>query len=317
VNTPTANQSPSLDEFKRRDAESYDDVAGEFHALTNRYTTPIANALLDLAKLKPGMRILDIGCGTGVLSLNAALNVPGLKDICGVDLSTGMLDEARKLATEQRVADRIRYLEGDAERLDFPDGSFDAVVSLYALRHFPHPDRALAEMHRVCRPGGVTVVGVGSGPPLLSAGFFSRGFERVHDVLLGMRGLRPLTATAFLDGLIDEHLGHATKEEDAAWTHGATRFDASVSALMNSSGFTGIDVQWFGQSAQIASNEDFWRLQVTLSSRARKRYADSSVEKRTALRNAFDAQCKAHTQRGGLMIYRSGALVTRGIRPNS
>ena len=71
----------------------------------------------------------------------------------------------------------------DAERLEFSDGSFDVVLSLYALLHFHEPLVALREMHRVLRPGGRIVIGVGRGPSLLSWNAVIEGVKRMRDLV--------------------------------------------------------------------------------------------------------------------------------------
>jgi len=304
-------------QFKAGDAASYDPVVETFEALTQQYTALIAGNLLRLVTLRPGMRVLDVGCGTGVLAAQLAEQRRDLGRICGVDLSTGMLETARRLAAERGLGGAIEFVQGDAEHLGFEDASFDAVVSLYALRHFPDPAQAIREMRRVCRPGGQVVVGVGSGAPLLSPDFVRRQLERLADAAGSAIRPRPLEATGFLDRLVDEQLGTPDTALDAAWTHGRTRFDSPVAALMREADFRAVRVSWAGQSARIASSDDFWRLQITLSTRARKRYAQSTPEQQRRLREAFDLRCAEHRARGGRMIYRSGALLTRGVRPPS
>jgi len=97
---------------------------------------------LDFLGVEPGRRLLDVSCGTGHL-LRAAAD-RGL-ETCGVDLSTEAVCLAR------RVSPASLTLVGDAEALAFASGAFDYVTCLGSLEHFPHPERALAEMKRVAR----------------------------------------------------------------------------------------------------------------------------------------------------------------------
>ena len=96
-------------------------------------------------------RVLDIGCGTAEFSV-ALASVLSVVDYVGLEVST--------LAARQAVAFGRpgSFVVGDAERLPFPDASFDAVISLYALEHFTHPREVLQEMARVVRPGGLVGV---------------------------------------------------------------------------------------------------------------------------------------------------------------
>jgi len=100
-------------------------------------------------------RILDVGCGTGALSVAAAERWPTVT-VDAIDASDGMLAIARGELDEHRapVRTRVRYAQGHADRLPFDDGTFDVVVSAFVLQLVPSRPRALREMRRVLRPGG-------------------------------------------------------------------------------------------------------------------------------------------------------------------
>jgi len=93
-------------------------------------------------------QVLDVGCGYGA---NFA-NLPNAAHITGVDFSAVMLKMAKAHADQLGL--NVTLVEGDAEELDFPDSSFDTVVSALSTCSFQHPVTALQEMRRVCRPGG-------------------------------------------------------------------------------------------------------------------------------------------------------------------
>ena len=120
-------------------------AAGEYDATFARASAPFTDALLDAAGVADGMQVLDLCCGTGVVTGATARReaVP-----TGVDFSPAMLAEAR------RTSPPLRFDEGDAEALPYPDHSFDAVVSNFGVHHVPRPDKAIAEALRVLRPGG-------------------------------------------------------------------------------------------------------------------------------------------------------------------
>ena len=96
-----------------------------------------------------GLDALDVGCGTGFLSLELAGR--GHR-VTGIDFAPQMLAEARKKAAAQGIA--VRFEEGDAEQLRFPAGSFDLVMTRHVLWTLPHPEAAIDEWIRVLRPGG-------------------------------------------------------------------------------------------------------------------------------------------------------------------
>src|SRR5262245_32397964 len=126
----------SLD-FKRRDAASYDMVVGDYEHFANRFVTPLARRLIDLAALSRADRVLDVGAGTGVVSLEAARRICPRGRVVSLDLSPVMLDRAQARAVAENLREQISFVVGDAERLEFANQSIDAVLSLFAIMHFP------------------------------------------------------------------------------------------------------------------------------------------------------------------------------------
>jgi SAM-dependent methyltransferase len=113
-----------------------------------------APRLADAARIASGDRVLDVGCGTGVLARAAADRVAAEAQVTGLDRNAGMLAVARRLRPQ------IDWRQGDATQLPFPDGSYDVVVSQFALMYFPDRTAALREMVRVLKPGGRLAVAV-------------------------------------------------------------------------------------------------------------------------------------------------------------
>ena len=310
-----AARHPAATAFKVEDAASYDSVVDDFDLLTNRYTAPIAGQVIAMANIHPGDRVLDVGCGTGVLTFLAARNAGTQGHVVGIDLSDGMLAKAKTLALAEPHRDRIEFVKGDAEHMQFPDGGFQSVVSLYALRHFPDPEQALREMFRCSAPGSQTLVAVGSAPPTFSGAFFKAGVRVLSDRVLALAGRAPFHAPAFLDRLIREKLSTPGDSEHASWTHGVKQYAGTVATLMQRVGYDNIQSAWMGHAAMLASVDDFWTLQVTLSSFARKRMQMASPAEYKTLRGAFDELCGRQLSRGGGLVYKSGALVTTGSHP--
>lgn len=106
------------------------------------------------ASIRPGMRVLDVACGTGVLAREVAKAAGGMERVVGLDPATGMLEVAA------RRAPGITWHSGVAGELPFADGTFDAVVSQFGLMFFPDRAAALREMARVLVPGGRMAVAV-------------------------------------------------------------------------------------------------------------------------------------------------------------
>ncbi len=107
-----------------------------------------------LPYLKPDMRLLDCGCGSGSITVGLANAVrPG--HVIGVDMSTREIERACERATDKQIPN-VHFATGNIYQLDFPDNSFDALFSHNVLEHLPDPLVALQEMRRVLKPGGIT-----------------------------------------------------------------------------------------------------------------------------------------------------------------
>lgn len=129
------------------DWTSYDDVAERYEAIhAPRFARPAAD-LIAMAGIGPGMRVLDVGTGTGIAA-EAALEA-GAKPVFGIDPSTGMLAVARARRPHVNVTRAVIV------DLPFPDGSFDAVVANFVIPNQRNHETALADVIRVLKPGGV------------------------------------------------------------------------------------------------------------------------------------------------------------------
>ena len=106
-----------------------------------------------LGLLAPGERVLDLGSGAGTDSLIAAQMVGESGHVTGVDMTPEMLAKARAAATELGVGN-VDFVEAEAERLPFPDASFDVVISNGVIDLIPDKDAVFDELHRVLVPGG-------------------------------------------------------------------------------------------------------------------------------------------------------------------
>lgn len=110
-------------------------------------------AAAEIGRLPAGSRVLDVPCGGGV-ALRGLEAGQGL-DYVAADIAPSMLERTRRAALERGLGDQVTTRLADVAALPFPDGSFDLVVSLTGLHCFPEPARAVVEMVRVLRPGGV------------------------------------------------------------------------------------------------------------------------------------------------------------------
>jgi arsenite methyltransferase len=106
-----------------------------------------------MGRLAPGERVLDLGSGAGTDSLIAAQMVGKQGHVTGIDMTQEMLAKAQAAAAEMRAAN-VKFVEGEAERLLFPDASFDVVISNGVIDLIPDKDAVFTELYRVLTPGG-------------------------------------------------------------------------------------------------------------------------------------------------------------------
>lgn len=178
--------------------------------------------VVDLAGLRPGEAVLDVGCGTGTLAIAAKRRIGESGRAVGVDPSAQLLAGARRKGARQGLS--IEFQLAGIERLDLPDHSFDAALGTFMTHHVPHEllPRGLDELGRVLRPGGRVVLvdftrpehhpvspgqpsgsttGIQDLPPLLQTAGFSqiesgqlpfriRGFSKDHRSYGYVRAVR-------------------------------------------------------------------------------------------------------------------------------
>lgn len=138
---------------KERIAGVFDRAAPTYERTGVAFFDPIGAALARFAEPRPGERLLDLGCGRGASLFPAAEAVGPTGTAVGIDLAPGMV-AATAADARERGLDRVRVQVGDAEAPDFPDGSFDLLLSGLVIFFLPDPAAAVRAYARLLRPGG-------------------------------------------------------------------------------------------------------------------------------------------------------------------
>ena len=188
---------------KVRPAEKRRLVLGHFEDIAKRYD--LADALLSFGLhffwrrramrrlgLQGGDRVLDLCGGTGDFAVAAAKAVGSTGKVVVCDISRAMMGVGRRKAARAGVSDRIRWIQGDAERMGFARDSFDAVIVGYGIRNFVVLDQGLREMHRVLKPAGKCMAMEFSIP----TAFWFRRLYQFYSFCILPRAGRLITGTA-------------------------------------------------------------------------------------------------------------------------
>ena len=175
-------------------------IQADAYAATASLADPArVQLLIDAVKPAPDARALEVACGPGHVALVMA---PHVGEMVGIDLTDAPLVIAETRRRERGIAN-LRFETGDATALRFPDGSFEIAVCRFAFHHFDEPERVLAEMVRIVRPGGTVAVHDLIVSEIAERGAYQNRFEnlrdRSHTRAFPLSGLLALFAAANLD----------------------------------------------------------------------------------------------------------------------
>ena len=154
-------------------------------------------ALWALLEPRPGMKVLDVGCGTGNQSLKLAQH--GC-EVTGIDIASNMLREAVRKSEAHGIPVNFHLM--DCLQMDFPENSFDAAISMAAFEFISDPTRAYREIRRIVKPGGLIVIGTiqrGGAWAALYASDICKGTAYEYANFLSLADLRRLDTDGFDD----------------------------------------------------------------------------------------------------------------------
>ena len=151
MDTAKLQITPEMEALKTKLKATW--ISGDFARIAESFTDGAAQ-FVERLNLKPGVRVLDVACGTGNQSIPAAR---AGAVVTGIDIAPNLLEQARSRAESENL--KIKFDEGDAENLPYTDASFDVVMTMFGAMFAPRPENAAAELVRVCRPGGRIAMG--------------------------------------------------------------------------------------------------------------------------------------------------------------
>ncbi|MEZ5356407.1 MAG: methyltransferase domain-containing protein [Bryobacteraceae bacterium] len=137
----------------------WDRACEDYESGWARQVEPAQRRLLEMAALRPGERVLDVACGTGLVTFPAASAVGKSGEVIGADISERMVEHASAEAARAGMGN-VRFVRAGAEEMDFPEASFDAILCSLGLMYVPDPMAALQAMRTMLRPGGRLVAAV-------------------------------------------------------------------------------------------------------------------------------------------------------------
>jgi ubiquinone/menaquinone biosynthesis C-methylase UbiE len=135
----------------------WDKAANHYELFWQQQLKPAQEKLMQAIQILPEEKILDIACGTGLVSLEAAKQAGPQGSVLGTDISDRMIDTARQIAAEKQIQ-HVEFKRMNAESLDLDDHSFDICICSLGLMYVPEPITAMREMYRVLKPGGRAAV---------------------------------------------------------------------------------------------------------------------------------------------------------------
>lgn len=256
-----------------------------------RYDTmlePFSDAMFEAANLQPGDRVLDVGCGTGATTIEAAMSVRPDGVAVGVDVSPPMLAVARERATSTGATE-AEFVQADAQVHAFEEASFDALISRNGLMFFGDPDAAFANLARALRPGGriafVAPQGLDRSEWIMAAGLAAAPHIGIPQ------GIDPNAPGPY--GLADPDRTHA---------------------ILERAGFTRISIESLIRPMRIGTDVDDALGFLRTMPRVAELFAAAPLDKRSAATDAVRAALAPYAGEDGVVMHDNGEWLVSALR---
>lgn len=250
-----------------------------FNRIATRYAdgaplrASLQAALLDATRLSPGEHVLDLAAGPGLLARDAARQVLPGGWVLASDIAESMLAEGQRRARDEALPDLLAAA-CDAEHLSFADASFDVALIGLGLFIFPQPEKALAELHRVLRPGGRVALSVWG--PREAVPLIARAQDCIARLLPAPKVPRP---SVFRLG-----------EADA------------LAALLGQAGFGEVNITPHTFTCRFANADDYWQAFLDLAGGAAESLSRLPEAMQARLRAEVASEIASHREADGFAI---------------
>jgi len=194
----TTEMTPEMEALKGKLRATW--MAGDFGEVA-KIIAKGGEDFVNALDIRPGMRVLDVACGTGNTAIPEAKKGA---EVTGVDIAPNLIEQARERAAAEGVT--AKFDVGDAEALPYEDASFDAVVTMFGAMFAPRADVTASELKRVCKPGGFIAMGNWTGE-----GFTGDMFKTGSKYVPPPPGMSPLLQWGNED-VIRERFGDAISD---------------------------------------------------------------------------------------------------------
>jgi ubiquinone/menaquinone biosynthesis C-methylase UbiE len=146
-----------IDQFEDKVEKLFNHTSSNYDEFIGNMMIHISNLLIREITIPENPAVLDVACGTGITTIELAKKCNGQGTFYGIDLSQSMLEKAEQNSSELGLSN-THFMKMDAQNLKFPDSMFNIVICSMSFQFFPDQKKAIREMHRVLKPGGIVAI---------------------------------------------------------------------------------------------------------------------------------------------------------------